>query len=484
MSTEKSEAINTAADERRGSSSSPAGVDAAGANNGTPEPKKPWWNSVRVAGSATQIIIAAVLAIVIGIAVTYSVEKVPAPAAVLVGIPGRLWLRALRAVVLPLIVTAMILAVQRLREMTGSGKTLARWTVGYYVGTTLLAIVISTILTDLVWGRMMQEVGEASLTVSEKDATVFKEREAVEIHMVVQDMFDSLIPQNVVHALANDSLLAILITAVVIGYLLNPGSAIVRVLEEIEVLITKVITFLIKIAPIGVFFLILPNLFRLNIRDIGVNLGVLIGGGVANMAIHLFIVLPILFFAFTRKNPYTYWFACSPAWLTAWGSASSAATLPVTMKCVAERGIPYTVNKFSIPLGCLINMDGTAIYFPLCVVFMAVTQGIKLSPTDYVIICLLSTLASIGTTPIPSSSLVLTVMIAGSVNVPVTGMYGVIVAIDWFLDRFRTAVNVSGDLFAAQVVTKMTGIKDDPEEYSSEEEGHVTGQVQENTQRV
>lgn len=85
-------------------------------------------------------------------------------------------------------------------------------------------------------------------------------------------------------------------------------------------------------------------------------------------------------------------------------------------------------TKFAVPLGCLVNMDGTAIYFPLCVVFLAVTQGIKLTPVDYVIICLLSTLASIGTTPIPSSSLVLTVMIAGSVNVPVTGMYGVIVS--------------------------------------------------------
>lgn len=79
-------------------------------------------------------------------------------------------------------------------------------------------------------------------------------------------------------------------------------------------------------------------------------------------------------------------------------------------------------------------MDGTAIYFPLCVVFLAVTQGIKLSPVDYVIICLLSTLASIGTTPIPSSSLVLTVMIAGSVNVPITGMYGVIVS--WAFAHF------------------------------------------------
>jgi Na+/H+-dicarboxylate symporter len=106
-------------------------------------------------------------------------------------------------------------------------------------------------------------------------------------------------------------------------------------------------------------------------------------------------------------------------------------------------------------------MDGTAIYFPIVVVFLAATQGITLNGADYIVVILLSTLASIGTTPIPSSSLVLVVMIASSVNVPITGMYAVVVAIDWFLDRFRTALNVSCDTFAAQVVTHITKIKDE-----------------------
>jgi Na+/H+-dicarboxylate symporter len=111
---------------------------------------------------------------------------------------------------------------------------------------------------------------------------------------------------------------------------------------------------------------------------------------------------------------------------------------------------------------CWLTMNHrTAIYFPIVVVFLAATQGITPTPADYIVICLLSTLASIGTTPIPSSSLVLVVMIAGSINVPITGMYAVVVAIDWFLDRFRTAVNVSGDLFAAVVMQKITGITDD-----------------------
>jgi Na+/H+-dicarboxylate symporter len=97
----------------------------------------------------------------------------------------------------------------------------------------------------------------------------------------------------------------------------------------------------------------------------------------------------------------------------------------------------------------------------MAVVFMARTQGITPSAVDYVLMVLLSTLSSIGTTPIPSSSLVLTLMIANSISVPLSGMYAVIVAIDWFLDRFRTAINVSGDLFASPIIAKMTGITDD-----------------------
>jgi Na+/H+-dicarboxylate symporter len=106
-------------------------------------------------------------------------------------------------------------------------------------------------------------------------------------------------------------------------------------------------------------------------------------------------------------------------------------------------------------------MDGTAIYFPIVVVFLAATQGITLNAANYIVVILLSTLASVGTTPIPSSSLVLVVMIASSVNVPITGMYAVVVAIDWFLDRFRTALNVSCDAYAARVVTHITKIKDE-----------------------
>ncbi|KAH7377723.1 excitatory amino acid transporter 1 [Pyrenochaeta sp. MPI-SDFR-AT-0127] len=415
-------------------------------------------------GSVWQIIFAALLAIAIGLIVTTQVEEVPEPAIALTAIFGNLWLRALRAVVLPMIVTAMIMAIQRLRSMTqGGGKAgkLAQWTIGYYIVTTIIAVAHSCLLVGLVWSKLMNVVSGDQLSVDEDDQEMVEERKDVEIHEVIVDMFNSLVPNNIVNALATDSLLAVLVTAVVIGYVIKPGGALMRAVEEVEVIIMRVITVLINFAPVGVFFLIMPNLFRLDIAEIGANLGILIGGTLCGMFIHLFIIIPLIFVVITRQNPYTMWLKCSPAWITAWGTASSAATLPVTIRCVLERGVPVTVTKFAVPLGCLINMDGTAIYFPIVVVFLAATQGITLNAVDYITVIILSTLASIGTTPIPSASLVLTVMIAGSVGIPITGMYAVVVAIDWFLDRFRTAVNVSCDTFAAVIVTKITGIQDE-----------------------
>lgn len=172
-------------------------------------------------------------------------------------------------------------------------------------------------------------------------------------------MFESLIPGNVVEALATDSLLAVLVTAVVIGYVIEPRtSKILVVVQELEKIILIIIHRLIQLAPIGVFFLILPNMFKLDIKEVGQNLGVLMGGTISSLAIHLFVVLPLIFFLVTRRFPYTYWAKCSSALATAFGTASSAATLPLSLKCVRARGVSNTVSNFTVPLGCLVNMDG------------------------------------------------------------------------------------------------------------------------------
>ncbi|KAK5953034.1 hypothetical protein OHC33_006156 [Knufia fluminis] len=451
--------------------------------------KRPWHQSfytlLKQPGSALQIILAALTAIAIGLAVTATVDDIPEAAPIILEIPGTLWLRALRATVLPLIVTAMILAVQNLKSMASGGAKLARWTIFYYVATTCLAIVHSIVMVDLVWRRLMVQADEGSLAVDADDQETIEERGETKPHDIVVSVFESFIPSNIVGAVANDELLAVLVTAVVVGYLIKgPDSPLLRAVKEVDRIITIAITFLIYLAPIGVFFLILGNIMTLDMSSVGVNLGVLIGASLAGMAIHLFIILPIIYFAVVRQNPYTLWAKCSPAWITAWGSASSAATLPVTIRQLRARGVPEVIVRFTVPLGCLINMDGTAIYFPVVVVFLAITQGISLNAGDYTLIVLLSVLSSIATTPIPSSSLVLTVMIAGSVGIPITGMYAVVVAIDWFIDRFRTMTNVSGDIFAARIMEKITGITDDNTPFVGEQEALERAMSQDNNEEV
>jgi Na+/H+-dicarboxylate symporter len=251
----------------------------------------------------------------------------------------------------------MLLAVTRLREMTNGGSLLAKWTVGYYIITTLISITLSCIMMGLVWTKQYSVVSDGPL--AEENSDSLPDTTERPIHKVVEEMFFSLIPSNVVKALAEDQLLAVIITAIIVGYLIeSPRSPIVRVTEEIERMITKIITFLIAVAPIGVFFLILPNLMKLDIGEIGMNLGLLIGATLSTMLIHILIIVPIIFFAFTKMNAYSYWLKISPAWITAWGTASSAATLSVTLRCAKDRGIPSTIYKFTCPLGCLINMDG------------------------------------------------------------------------------------------------------------------------------
>ena len=208
------------------------------------------WRTTKEPGSAIQILIAAAFAIAIGMAVTATVEDIPEAAPAILKIPGDLWLRALRATVLPLIICAIIMAMQNLRQMAREGAKLARWTIGYYVLTTLLAVVHSMILVDLVWSKLLVVVDGDALAVEESDQETIDERSENAPHDIVIQVFQSFVPNNVI---------------------------------EVEAIISKIIAWLIKVAPIGVFFLILANLMTLDIEDIGVNLGVLIGGSVCGM---------------------------------------------------------------------------------------------------------------------------------------------------------------------------------------------------------
>lgn len=259
--------------------------------------------------------------------------------------------------VLPLIITSLILAIQSLRDLgSGNGALIAKWTLGYYIVTTIIAIVFSILTVALGWSRLMVPVTEREEADPGLDTD--DENAPREPHQAVVLLFETLIPQNIFNALAEDTLLSVMVVSIIVGCLLKRDSPILRVVKEIEELVLKIIIFLIKLAPVGVFFLILPNMFRLDISIIGQNLGVLIGAALSGMFIHMFITLAIIFAVLVKENPYTFFLRISPAWMTAWGSASSAATLPITMRTTLAQGVPVTVTKFAVPVGCLVNMDG------------------------------------------------------------------------------------------------------------------------------
>src|SRR5690606_7481530 len=170
------------------------------------------------------------------------------------------------------------------------------------------------------------------------------------------------------------------------------------------------------------------------------------------LAIHALVVLPVGLWVFTRRNPYRFLFQMSQALLTAFSTASSSATLPVTMECAQDKAlVSKRATEFVVPLGATVNMNGTALYEAGAALYIAQAVGIPLSLTQQITVALTATLAAIGAAGIPEAGLVTMLIVLNAVGLPVEYI-GLILAVDWLLDRFRTAVNVFGDAVGAAVI--------------------------------
>lgn len=214
---------------------------------------------------------------------------------------------------------------------------------------------------------------------------------------------------------------------------------------------------LMKVAPLGIFCLVAARFgeaqykgeFLTELQRIGWYFAtVLIGLG-----FHALVTLPLIYWAVRRENPYRFMFKMSQALLTAFSTASSSATLPVTMECAEAAGVSKRSTEFVIPLGATINMDGTALYEAAAAIFIAQAIGADLGMSQQVIIAVTATLAAIGAAGIPEAGLVTMLIVLNAVNLPVEYV-GLILSVDWLLDRFRTAVNTFGDSIGAAVVEK------------------------------
>ena len=359
---------------------------------------------------------------------------------------GILFLDTLKMTIIPLIIAAVISGVTSLGDIRKLGK-LGGYTVTYYAATTALAVLTGLILVNIIQpgtghGEMLTTIPE---TIAGKESIGFV------------DIIRTLISPNLIAAAAETQLLPIIIFCLIFGAALttvgNKGEPVMNFFHGLNEVMMKIVIWIMYFAPIGIFAMIASRLgqagggaaFWNEITQVGWYIVTVALG----LTIHFFVLLAILYF-FTRRG-FDYVKTMLRALLTAFGTSSSSATLPLTMECAIEAGVDKRAVKFVLPLGATVNMDGTALYEAVAVMFIAQAYGYSMGFNEQLIIFLTATLAAIGAAGIPQAGLVTMVIVLTAVNLPLEGI-GMLLAVDWFLDRLRTMVNVWGDSAGAAIM--------------------------------
>ena len=367
---------------------------------------------------------------------------------------GTIFLNALKMVVVPLIVASMIVGVTSLGNISKLGKTTGK-TLLYYLVTTGFSVLIGIIVVNIFKPGVGVENFGAYIPdlVSESTSKSFI------------DVIIGLIPPNIIDAAAEGKVLPLIVFSLLFGAVLTTvgekGKPVIAFFEGLNVTIMKLVNWIIYFAPIGVMALIggIVAENRDSIDELVSGLAWYTLTVIIGLLLHAMIVLPLILKMFGHKKPFQYFLNMGQALATAFTTASSSATLPVTMECIEEKNnIDPRASAFVLPLGATINMDGTALYEAVAAMFIAQIYGVDLGLGQQLIIFLTATLASIGAAGIPHAGTVTMVFVLAAVGLPLEGI-GLIWAIDWFLDRCRTTVNVWGDSVGAAVISNTAEFK-------------------------
>jgi len=389
-----------------------------------------------------------VLFMVLGVALGFLFGGVFPEEAVKVKPIGELFLNALKMVVLPLIVVSIANAVLNM-ETLERFRSVGIKAILYYATTTALAVLTGLTLVVLLKPGVGVELAEKTAVVKEAKFSF-------------EQLLLSLLPPNFFKALTDFNTLGVitatlLFSTAAIAVEWKRELLLKQLLEELDLVLNKLTGWIVKTAPAGIFALIAYKVGSLGgaaaILPVLSSLGKYALTVIAGLAIHGFLTLPALYWLFTGENPYKLLVKVKEALITAFATASSSATLPITVERAKAAGIRPEVAEFTLPLGATINMDGTALYEAVAAVFLAQSYGIELNLAGYLAIFLTATLAAIGAAGIPEAGLVTMVLVLNAVGVPLEGI-GLILAIDWFLDRCRTAINVLGDIIGAAIISK------------------------------
>lgn len=362
---------------------------------------------------------------------------------------GELFLTALKMLIVPLVAASVITGVAGLGDVRKLGR-LGGVSVAYYACTTFIAVSIGLIMANL-W--------QPGVGVSLSDNLHAPEPKAGDVGLT--DLILSLVHPNIIGAAADMKLLPIIVFCIAFAAALSTlgekGKPVIAFFDGLNEAMMTIVEWIMIFAPVGVFALIASKLgsagggeaFAAQLAGLAKYTLAVITGLLTHAAV-LCVVLMLL----ARRAVVDYLKHMASALITAFSTASSSATLPLTMDCVKNAGVPENARRFVLPLGATINMDGTALYEAVAVLFIAQAYGMNLSFGQQMIVLLTATMAAIGAAGIPEAGLVTMVIVLEAVGLPLEGI-GLILAIDWFLDRCRTTINVFGDSVGAVVVGRL-----------------------------
>ncbi|CAL1292729.1 unnamed protein product [Larinioides sclopetarius] len=413
-----------------------------------------------------------------------------------VNFPGELFLNMLKCLILPLIVSSLIAAIGSL-DTRLTGKIGIR-AVAYYMITTVIAIILGIVLVMSIRPGVGGSLDESTGEKRESKPTLPED--------TLMDLVRNMFPPNIMEACLkqyttvlkrpknyNDTdnatdlrewdisgrmegstnILGLVVFSVVLGITLGEmkakGKPLLNVFVSLSDAIMKITKLVIWLSPVGVLFLVASKILEMkDLAAIAGKVGLYSVTVLGGILLHGFIILPLLYFALVRKNPYSFLLNMGQALATAFGTASSSATLPVTITCLEENNnIDPRVSRFCLPIGATINMDGTALYEAVAAIFISQVRGISLSIGSIIAISITATAASIGAAGIPQAGLVTMVMVLNVVGLPAEDVT-LILVVDWILDRFRTTINVLGDAYGSAIVAHFS--KNDLKELATAEE--------------
>ena len=373
---------------------------------------------------------------------------------------GTLFLNALKMLIVPLISSSIIVGVAGIGSSKNLGRLSGR-TLGFYLLTTLASIVVGLVLLNLfqpgvIDGQPVRELLALDVSADEVADSVGEHGAGDIVNVLLR-----AVPPNIVAAAADGQMLGIIFFCLLFGYFmtrLEPQYAepLLRFWTGIFHVMMHITEWVMRFAPIGVFGLVARVVARTGF-DAAAPLLTFAAVILLALLVHSCVTLPLLLRFVGRVMPYRFMRVMSPAMLTAFSTASSSATLPVTMECVEEvAGVPHQISSFVLPLGATVNMNGTALYECGAVLFLAQAYGVELGIISQILVVFTALVTSIGVAGIPSASLVAIAIILAAVGLPVEAI-AVLFVFDRVLDMARTSVNVFGDSCCAIIIARLEG---------------------------